>query len=181
MMTTLYLLTTMLAVSTLSAQLQSVETLGPFGFHRGMTRNEVIQLVGEGAINAVNSKDDALSLTTAPKPHPSLARYSLLISPSSGLLKIIATTDTIQTDRFGDEVKLVYNELLRALEAKYGHPTKEYKNKIFAYWKLAAGNPNNIDTVMVEANSLSRTSGYVAVTYFFDGLTSYVESKKAVF
>jgi hypothetical protein len=78
---------------------------GPFGFDKGMTRSQVIQLVGNDAVDAKNSDADTLVIKTAPKPHPAFENYMLVFSPKDGLVKLIAIGNTIESDSYGTQVK----------------------------------------------------------------------------
>lgn len=75
---------------------------GPFGLHRGMTQEQVIQIVGKGAIS--EAKGDTLRLLRVPKSHPAFGLYSLIFSPKDGLLKIVAYGNDIRTNAFGEAI-----------------------------------------------------------------------------
>ena len=61
---------------------------GPFGFEYGMTREQIIKLIGKQAVK--ETKGDTMDVTTAPKPHPAFERYILIVSPDKGLLAVSA-------------------------------------------------------------------------------------------
>src|SRR5207248_6486616 len=88
-----------------------VSNQGPFGFRWGMTRDQVIALVGKDAIEEKYSRDDQLRLRTAPKPHPDFDGYLVTISPQRGLVKLLASGKTIETTRYGDEVHRAFEEI----------------------------------------------------------------------
>jgi hypothetical protein len=65
---------------------------GPFGFEHGMTREQVVTLVGRDAVKHFKGDlDDIVTLVTAPKPHPDFEEYMLMISPERGLVKILVS------------------------------------------------------------------------------------------
>ena len=93
---------------------------GPFGFEYGMTKQQVIALVGQDAVKKTTA--DALEVTTAPKPHPAFESYILIISPARGLLKIVAIGNTIRTNPFGSEVQQGFATLQSLVVNNYGSP-----------------------------------------------------------
>jgi len=95
---------------------------GPFGFERGMTKEQIIALVGSDKVDNELSRDDVIVLTTAPKPHPAFKEYYLFISPELGLLKLGATGVDINTNVFGNQVHSKFVEIQVALSAFYGKP-----------------------------------------------------------
>src|SRR5438067_137324 len=88
---------------------------GPFGFFFGMTKEQVIRLVGQSAVKEITDEGQTIRLTTAPRPHPAFDYYLVVISPDRGLLKIVAVGNTIQTNGYGDDLKSAYNEILDAV------------------------------------------------------------------
>jgi hypothetical protein len=54
---------------------------GPFGFEKGLTRQQALNLVEPGAVSKQYPSDDRLlSLATVPKPHSAFESYPLLFS-----------------------------------------------------------------------------------------------------
>jgi hypothetical protein len=98
---------------------------GPFGFHRGMTREEVVQAVGTGAVDAASS-NDLLKLSVAPKPYNGFAWYRLTISPAEGVLKIVAVGKDIQSNGFGTDIQEEFNRIYKGVQGVYGPPTKAF-------------------------------------------------------
>ena len=72
----------------------------PFGFHRGMTQDEIIALVGKEMVSSING--DNLVLNPAPKPHPNFEGYTLTISPDKGLLGVMAFAKKVGADGVRD-------------------------------------------------------------------------------
>jgi len=60
----------------------------PFGFHKGMTKDQITSVVGTQ--NIKEQKGDLLVATSAPKPNPIFEQYLLTVSPTQGLLKVMA-------------------------------------------------------------------------------------------
>ena len=168
---------------------------GPFGFWYGMTKEQVIALVGKEAIN--KAVDDKLQLTAAPKGHPAFETYSLIFSPTQGLLKIVAIGKDIQTNDFGDSVKTAFTDLRDVISKTYGPPKSidfvkrgslwtdardwmtgllKEERSLAALWDNA---PNHIRGVILEANALSTSKAYLRLSYEFEGWDEYADSKKA--
>jgi len=115
-------------ISLLLFGLSSFQALaaGPFGFGYGMTKEQVIKLVGKDRVKTSKDDDDTLVLTTAPKPHPGFGAYFLTFSPEHGLVKIYASGNDIDTNRYGDTVRSTFAETEKALTATYGAPSEEF-------------------------------------------------------
>jgi hypothetical protein len=98
---------------------------GPFGLQRGMTKDQVIALVGRDAV--VGDKADVLggstlTLRRVPKPYPEFDTYAAIFSPKWGLLKIAAMTPSIRTSPDGSELNEHYTKLKRLISVSYGDP-----------------------------------------------------------
>ncbi len=171
---------------------------GPFGFEKGMTPQQVIQLVGKDAVVKVD--DNIITFKTAPKPHPNFTEYMLLFSPTDGLLKLLASTRPIQTGDAGSEVREVFNDIVNGVGQKYGPPTKAFdrcggndtecdnsqfwmlslkdKNRtLIDFWEV--NTPiNGVTLIIVEAVALRVNSGYIQCSFEFSGFNEYTEAKK---
>jgi hypothetical protein len=170
---------------------------GPFGLRRGMTQEQVIQVVGKGAVK--EAKDDTLELLTVPKPHPAFEFYQLIFSPTGGLLKIIAYGNDITTNGFGERVHDSFIEIRDAISEVYGQPEgtldflkagsiwnePEYwmmgllkeERTLATNWQKAL--PNRIYGIVLDAKALSTEKGFLHLVYEFDGWNEYVDAKKA--
>jgi len=94
---------------------------GPFGFEKGMTKEQVIKLVGPTVV--IKNADDKLNLKTAPHPHPAFEEYDLLFSPTQGLLKVVAIGVDVQTNPFGDRIQSAFLDIRNGIAQVYGHPS----------------------------------------------------------
>jgi hypothetical protein len=187
----------LIAFGALATAVFAQETGGPFGLRRGMTQDQVTQIVGKGAVK--DTKGDTLRLLTVPKPHPAFEFYSLIFSPTDGLLKIIAYGNDIRTNGFGEAVRSSFTEIRNALSQTYQKPDvdldfvragsiwKEPEDWMMALLKeerdLASAwekrpLPNHINDIVLEAKALSQEKGYILLTYEFDGWAAYVDSVK---
>jgi hypothetical protein len=184
------------------AQDHAIGNPEPFGFKMGMSKNQVIALVGKSAIQ--DQDNDSLTLTTAPKPYPDCDGYVVFFSPEKGLLKVVATTSTIKVNDEGDQLKDEFSKLSGILRAKYGDPGHTFdfirnndeadekywmmslldKERFLAMdWNYGTGEGKDGDTIgtgiYIKAVALSLNTGYVTIGYEFPGWNAYVDSKKA--
>jgi hypothetical protein len=171
---------------------------GPFGFEPGMTRDQVIQLVGKQAIK--ESKGDVLVLTTAPKPHSAFESYLVVISPEKGVVKVVAIGNTVQTNGYGQELKDAYTAVVDGATQKYGTPTNSFDflpsgsmwqepqywlmgllkkdRELQTFWQFK--DPvNHITVISVEASAMNSEAGYITCGYEFQGFHDYLTAKKA--
>jgi len=184
-----------------TASSTAVPGQGPFGFQWGMTKDQIIELVGQKSVKEGDSNGiEILNLSTAPKPHPAFESYTLILSPERGLLKIVAVGKTIQTNGFGSEVHDAFIEMRDTVSATYGsaktfdllksgsiwNEPREWmmgllkKERILtAYWNETAKLPNHITVIELEGEALSRESGYLSLAYQFEGFSEYLQSQKA--
>lgn len=183
---------TALASSALFAQ----EASGPFGLRRGMTQEQVIQIVGKDAVKEV--KGDVLRLLAVPKPHRAFDEYSLVFSPNDGLLKIVAYGKDIRTNGFGEAVHDSFVEIRDAIARTYGEPKftldhlkegsiwtepqdwmmgllKE-ERELSSDWNTTL--PNRIHGIVLETKALSTEKAFIVLVYEFDGWNEYVDARK---
>jgi len=185
-----------LAFLCFSMQTFSQEKSGPFGFEAGMTKEQIIKIVGESAIKA--SDGDTLILTNAPNPHGDFESYALIISPENGLLKIVAMGKSINTNGFGNEVKSAFKDMRAALANIYGKPNHELNlltngsiwigpddwmagllrmERLLACSWLDMPLPNRIHVLRLDAAAKSKEIGYLHQSYEFEGFEAYVKAK----
>jgi hypothetical protein len=168
---------------------------GPFGFEAGMKRERIISLVGKDAVKSENG--DILTLKTAPKPHSGFEAYSLILSPKTGLVKIVAIGKTIRTNGYGTEIQSEFEDISKALSGTYGPGQKMDFLRSGSIWKepqewmtglrkkerfLACAwkedLPNDLVIVGLDATALSDEAGYLDITYEFKGFHDYLTEKK---
>jgi hypothetical protein len=190
----------LIATSVLATVALAQEPTGPFGLHRGMTREQVIQLVGKDAIKPGipgRTELDTLRLYRVPKSHPAFEYYTLIFSPKDGLLKILAIGSNISTNVFGETLHTSFIELRDVISQTYGQPRGtidsvqsgsiwndpqdwmmgllKKERTLAAAWDT--GLPNNIHGVILETDALSREIGILTLVYEFDGWSEYLDAK----
>ncbi|MGD0124518.1 MAG: hypothetical protein ABSF46_04100 [Terriglobia bacterium] len=175
---------------------------GPFGFEKGMTRAQIVELVGKDAIHTDPSRDDVLWLNTAPKSHPAFASYILIISPENGLLKVVGVGKTIDVGDDGSDLREAFEETVTGVAQEYGMPKDSFdfcaggtecdsarfwmtsllnKNRTLSdVWDLASNPLNHVTGIEVEAKALKTNRGYVRYVCEFEGFSQYVEEKNTV-
>ncbi|HEV7674427.1 MAG TPA: hypothetical protein VGQ12_07850 [Candidatus Angelobacter sp.] len=172
---------------------------GPFGFEAGMTKEQVIAKVGQKAIRHVDG--DVMFLSIAPTPHPDFSEYLLMFSPQNGLVKLVAYTDHIKTNKNGDQLMEKYQAVKAAVTAKYGKP-QSFNNlvegsiwtdpqdftmslvksdrTIMSAWESgeSAILPDHIKIIALEVQALNSETGQISLGYELEGFSAYVKQKK---
>jgi len=186
-----------LAFLCFSMQTFSQEKSGPFGFEAGMTKQQIIEIVGSDAIKESNG--DTIIITNAPKADREFESYALRISPENGLLKIVAMGKNINTDGFGNELKSAFKTLKAALATIYGRPNHELDllnngsiwtgpddwmaglqkgERIFGCNWAGIPLPNRISVIRIDVAAKSREAGCFYLTYEFEGYEAYAKARK---
>jgi hypothetical protein len=172
---------------------------GPFGFEFGMTRGQIITLLGKDAIEK-ESKGDVIVLKTAPNPHSDFEDYAVIISPTAGLLKVSSFGKTVETGDSGVQLRQAFYEIVAAVTQKYGTPSevrnfcdgseikcdsqfwmmslKDKNRHLSAAWSSPSSS-NRVANIWIEAISLNVNSGYVTCSFEFSGFADYIYAKKA--
>jgi len=96
----------------------SAEWMDAFGFRQGMTKAQVVAIVGSKSIT--DEGPDTLMLRTAPKPLPIFWSYVVAISRSTGLAQVVAASYPLSTADQQDQLKAGFDEIRAALESKFG-------------------------------------------------------------
>ena len=103
---------------------------GQFGLEVGETvksiRKKGVKLRNDGGYWYVTDK--------LPKGNSKLVNYELLITPVSGLCRILGYTELIQTNSFGDQLKSKFEFFETALNKKYGVGEKYDYVKYGSIW-----------------------------------------------
>jgi hypothetical protein len=152
---------------------------GPFGFEKGMTREQIIQLVGKNAVDVQFSIGNILSVNTAPKPDPAFDSFLLLISPTEGLLSIDASgklTDSTAA------LQKSFTDIVSWVNHNYGSAAStsdkciEWATCKTVSWQLKKPD-NHVVNIEVKAKKLGSDLGLVNCAFQFEGYRQYVEGK----
>ena len=152
---------------------------GAFGFEEGMTYNEVknqsINIIHEAQINNLT-----LIQVEPKKNHIEFNDYILIIDEDYGLVKIIAETSHIETNRYGQQLTNTLNSITQSLSNKYGSEIaidSLYENSIWeqpeSYMmslvkqERTLGNYwiTNDSYIYIEATGISTNEGKITLTY----------------
>lgn len=166
--------------------------LGPFGFEKGMSREQVIKLVGQAAVrDRQRSEPDTLIVTTAPKPKTGLDGYILVFSPTVGLLKIIGFQSVGGASGIALDAKLLemFQQNVSALTRQYGKPAgigpPSGPGSMAAVWSVRPP-VNNVARAQVEIRALNyhqehpdSIEGYLNIGYEFVGWSEYAAKRTA--
>jgi hypothetical protein len=176
----------------------------PFGFHKGMTRQQAVEAVGASNVEKCANLNgvDRLCLRTAPKPHPAFDEYDLIFSPKEGLLKVQAIGPTISVNSYGDEAKEAFHDIAAQLSARYGPPNiadflqagsiwnepKDWmmgllKNEriLASTWEWANDPHDAAGTngITLDFDALDSGRGWLSLGYEFCGWTKFIDSVHA--
>jgi hypothetical protein len=175
---------------------------GPFGLERGMSKQQVIAIIGQSAIIDQDVAFGEIRVRTVPKPHSYFERYDLYFSPMVGLVRVEAIGRDIQSSGDGAAVKEQYNALRAALTEVYGTGEEMVNNPSDGMWTeekyflmailkkerfcntfwMFKGQVPRADYVTAldeELRATSADNGYVTVDYEFSGWEAFVDQVQA--
>jgi hypothetical protein len=155
----------------------------------GMTAPEIQRLTG--ARPSPNDKN-VLYAATVPSPNPEFESYHLIVSPTTGLCKIIGVGNTISSDAYGSTVQSHFQNISDALTAKYGTPTNEFdflksgsiwdsprewmmsirqnERTKASYWggpEAKSRLPSPLSVIELSVSALDSSDGYLMLVYEF--------------
>ncbi|UOH17168.1 hypothetical protein [Acinetobacter sp. NyZ410] len=167
----------------------------PFGLKTGMSLTEVKRIAGD----PIKISDNYYMFTKTPKPVAGLSSYGMLITPKSGLCKVVGVGKTLNTNVYGDAIKSEFLDLKNLLTAKYGKPTRDYdflragsiwkehndwmmglykeERTLTAMWGV--NESNGIEDLMLNAIADSGNTGYVTITYELSNINSCSKERKS--
>lgn len=164
---------------------QTTEAPSPFGLKMGMKKEQLGEIVKEVS-------PYKYQLSSVSKRHPDLETYVATVTPNAGLCFIRALSPTLETKADGTELKTRFEDLKSQLEGIYGKPhvidslregsnldrsrdwmraLLENQRTLQARWSGPDDKLPMLPTirkVYVAAFAATRTSGYLAVEYYFD-------------
>ena len=178
---------------------------GPFGFQKGMSRSQIIAVVGQKNVDPRTLRGgELLSVRMAPKPDPQFAGYMLLAPPAEGLIRVAAIGKNMPTNDSGTELRAAYQAVVEELTKKFGPPTHSTdacngpamlckrpdnwmmtmygkQRKLASAWlpdkPTQAMRDAGIELISVEASASSMNSGFVSCDFELEGFEKYAASK----
>lgn len=159
-------------------------TGGPFGLRMGMSK-------AEANAGKELSQLFMFRIPSVPQPMSSFTGYVARIPPKSGLCRVGAGTDVLQSDAQGTELRSRFQEIRAQLEAVYGasqlvdrlrqsalkREPSEWMKSLFKGERTLAATwskerkvtlPDGVRLIRLAAAGSSETSGFVGVEYEFD-------------
>jgi hypothetical protein len=163
--------------------ISSIAHAGPFGLSMGMHKSDIKEIEKTG--NPLTYRTD-----NVPNPSSKFETYVLQIGESCGLCAIKAVSDIIDTNRYGTKLKRKFDTLHELLSDKYGNNKKQdflmpgsiwdepedfmsglTKNERYlrAFWDEEENSnlPDNIKSIILSAEGLSREKGAIIIQYRF--------------
>jgi hypothetical protein len=110
----------LIALSLLLLAVPSVCFAGPFGFEAGMSRKEIIDKLGAGAV--VSQVGDSVTFNTAPTKSAYFSEYLCIFDQNNQLDSVTATSKPLKTKQAGEDLRDEFERLKSALAEKYGVP-----------------------------------------------------------
>jgi len=168
----------------------------PFGFENGMTKEQIIKLLGSESL--VKVEGDTYQFRKAPQPNDRFEFYILTISPERGLLKVAAVSKDIETSVYGEELRQEFEEIKGGLTKTYGEgdtfdflkagsiwdEDKQWmmallsrERELASAWQFSIPT-DHVTVLFLEARALSPERGYISISYEFEGFEQYVKAEK---
>lgn len=141
-----------------------------------------------------------MKFSTVPKPHAALEFYSLIFSPKTGLLKVVAYGKDIKISVYGEAVRSAFVEIRDAIANSYGPADINVDNLkrgsiwnepgewmmalykaerlLLVGWGTKTTLPNQLLGIVLEAKALSTEKGFLSLAYEFNGWNEYVDEMK---
>ncbi len=169
----------------------------PFGLHSGETLDEVSAAIGKENLRSIG--DSTYTTRKPPNPHASFVDYGLIISPALGLVKIMAVSDSIKVNDFGDQLKKSFTNTAESLSGVYGKPDLDDSVKrgslwtedrywmmgllkgertLAAYWS-SVDPSGSTTTIGLLAHAQSESEGWIELIYEFENFHRYIQDKKS--
>lgn len=169
----------------------------PFGFHVGMTEQEVISAAGKAALYERDNESYGVSLTlkTAPKPNSHFDGYILKIS-DEGMFELRAFTPSIRSASNGAQVKDEFADVRDEISSRYGTPKcyelrddgtsegdeffmmylERKEQRLNCYWDQE-GSSGKQSAINLEAKGMNINEAMLVVTYQFYPEFEHAEAK----
>jgi hypothetical protein len=166
---------------------------GPFGLKMGLTLSQLKMIDPNMSERKI---DSVYEMTTVPIPHVDYEAYWVMMSPDSGLCKIIAVSRIIKTNPHGTDVEKMYKSHRDAIAGKYGQYleiddlmpgsiwdepedfmmalVKKERNLLSIWGTKASSNMlNDIEAIGLQVKAHASDSGQIMLTYEFHNFANY--------
>jgi hypothetical protein len=177
---------------------------GPFGLEGGMTKQEIIAIVGKDSLIEAKTMPENwyILLNKLPRPHPLFKTCRMAIDPDLGLVKLVVRSSVIKTNLYGDEIKSKFKEIREALISKYGkcktydllrtgsiwgepqewmRGLKEKERILVAIWikgEHGLEKETLLKNINLSAVAVTVIKGVLFLSYEFEGFDQFLEKQK---
>ena len=170
---------------------------GQFGLEVGETK-ESIQKKG---VRLIESESYWYLTNKLPKGNSQLNNYSLLITPISGLCRIVGRTESIETNSFGTQLISKFEFFETALNKKYGKGEKydfvksgsiwddekywmmglyQKERYLTSIWDKEKDNlPNHLNSIALDTHARTTGEGVISLNYEFINTAKCYEEQDA--
>lgn len=165
---------------------------GPFGTNMGDKIENYEKLV--------KVAPDIYMTGVPPQKHNDFFEYRLIIPEKYGLVEIIAISNPITNDEYGDKTRLLFDKILLQLRKKYGKEKNLYdflkngsiwkedkywseaikrKERVYsAFWKIK-NNEDKISGILLNVVSF-RNKNVVMLSYEYENAEKYFQEKNDI-
>ena len=168
---------------------------GPFGLAMGMKLSEFKGLEARKERGTYVTKE-------VPKPHSAFVSYVLMFGPKTGLCKIIAFGEVVETSVYGMELRMAFDRLEERLKAQYGKHEKfdhlragsiwnepkdfmmsllKQERFLASYWSAKSGSmlKDSLPGIMLKTDVLTTEKALLSVSYDFQNFQECVKELEA--
>ena len=133
--------------------------------------------------------------------HPDFEFYSVVVTPEHGLCKLTLAGNDVATSTFGTELKNKFEDLLSALNGKYGPPSNSFdflragsiwneprdwmmgllrkERTLASFWGGRNTTlPDFLQSISITASALSTTKAFIRISYEFDNIDACMQTLK---
>ena len=159
------------------------------------------------SVDHISDKMCVYEMDMVPKPHPEFDRYLAVLHSEKGIVKLTASSNIINNDRYGDKLRSLFGSVSAALSKKYGPPEEAHdflrdgsiwdeprdwtrsleqeERYLTNFWKFDERKKDGIYTISLGCCGLSDDSSYLRVVYethsFYEEMESVEQSIDDVF
>lgn len=170
-------------VGLLSSLANAQQTSAPFGIPMNAAKQQIVKLGG-----VFDDKNGNWRLTNPPIPNAGFESYLIKYSDKYGICQITAVGKDILSSEYGDAVKSQFSAMRKIVQNKYGsdknydflhagsiwdedkywmRSLEQDERSLVSFWNKGANSklPNDIGEIVLSANALSSTKGFLRLSY----------------
>lgn len=176
----------------------------PFGLEMGMTLEEITEACNGEEPHKIQ---DEIYLIKPEKSHPLFEEYAVYVNDKTGLYQIRAFSSSIESNKYGEEIKNAFSNLKDRIKKTYGIPEiidtvdrnissfyqtdeywfktlKEGSRKLYAIWGEKQSLKDNLVTITLECTAdrgFLDGYGHITLYYYFSNNSSVEDEQDFVF